>query len=351
MRTISISEDADDSRRPLEEPTDPSFWFRPDAAIDAMRVAAMLYIVGFWHLLDYATVKSWSHHNDITYRLTVLSLGLLVFISGFLAGGPYPGKSGEPNAAAYYRARFWRIYPPFLGASLLFMVLNIETVFALLKGVGFIAMFAEPAPRTLWFVSMLCVFYVVAPLFVRVREQAARFGLLCLSIIGAMLAYEEVTGAIDSRIVIYFPCFAAGIFFSARSLPASAPALVGLAILATATLLLTIGRPAKGIEYDLMSLPWAVCGSVAVFAAVKRLGRNLPSFGIIRYLSVASFFMYLLHRPIMKLLWQAWHPAGGSAQVCYAVFVGLPVIVLTAFVAQRAYDDWVVRVRRAAAGK
>ena len=50
-----------------------------------MRAVSMLYIVGFWHLLDYTKVAGW-HYNPVTYRLTVGALSLFVLISGFLTG-------------------------------------------------------------------------------------------------------------------------------------------------------------------------------------------------------------------------------------------------------------------------
>lgn len=82
---------------------------RRDQAIDLMRATCILWIVGFWHLLGYAPSID-GYKNDLTYRLTVVVLGLFVFISGHLIG-----RARITNAAEvwrFYRRRMIRIYPP-----------------------------------------------------------------------------------------------------------------------------------------------------------------------------------------------------------------------------------------------
>ena len=75
--------------------------------IDAMRAASMLYIDGFWHLLDYTKVAGW-HYNPLTYRLTVGALSLFVLISGFLTGRN-DGDLARGEIWKFYERRFWRI--------------------------------------------------------------------------------------------------------------------------------------------------------------------------------------------------------------------------------------------------
>lgn len=309
-----------------------------DGPIDAMRAVSMLYIVGFWHLFDYARNKSFDHHDETTFRLTVLALGLFVFISGYLTARKDPASSGRLDAVAYYKARFWRIYPPFLIATSLFLLLHIGHSYDLYKGITLVAMFAEPAPPTLWFVSMIVVFYVIAPLLVRLRTNVAGFLALCLSLTLAMMLYEALTGHIDPRIILYFPCFAAGIFLGGRSLITSPLAIAGLVILAAVSLIPTIGRPAAAIERDLMSAPWALFGSVAIFMIVKRYGGAFTTVAVVNYLSVASFWMYLLHRPILKILVQEWFPASGAGQLGYLIMVCLPIVAVAGWITQHAYD-------------
>src|ERR1700730_13635413 len=129
--------------------------------IDVMRAVSMLYIVGFWHLLDYTKVVTW-HHNPVTYRLTVGALALFVLISGFLTGRK-DGGLARGEIWRFYETRFLRIYLPFVIASGLFLAAGIGDTLALVKGVTLVAMLLAPPPFTLWFVSMILLFYLIAP--------------------------------------------------------------------------------------------------------------------------------------------------------------------------------------------
>ena len=196
------------------------------APIDVMRAVSMLYIVGFWHLLDYTKVVRW-HYNPVTYRLTIGALSLFVLISGFLTGRK-DGDLGRGEIWRFYKTRFWRIYLPFVIASGLFLAAGINDTLVLVKGVTLVAMLLAPAPWTLWFVSMIALFYLIAPLLIGLRENEVAYIVLCTAIVGAMILYQAETGRMDMRLILYFPCFAAGIFLAAGSLPSSTLSLVGL---------------------------------------------------------------------------------------------------------------------------
>jgi len=192
--------------------------------IDAMRAVSMLYIVGFWHLLDYTKVVTW-HYNPVTYRLTVGALSLFVLISGFLTGRQ-DGGLARGEIWRFYKTRFWRIYLPFVIASGLFLAAGVSDALALFKGVTLVAMLLAPPPFTLWFVNMIVLFYLIAPLLIGLRGNEAAYVALCTVIVGAMVLYQAETGKIDMRLILYFPCFAAGIFLAARSLPSSTLSLI-----------------------------------------------------------------------------------------------------------------------------
>jgi peptidoglycan/LPS O-acetylase OafA/YrhL len=303
--------------------------------IDVMRAVSMLYIVGYWHLLDYTKVVSW-HYNPLTYRLTVGALALFVLISGFLTGRQ-DGGLARGEIWEFYRTRFWRIYIPFVIASGLFLAAGMNDTVTLIKGVTLVAMLLAPPPFTLWFVSMIVLFYLVAPLLIGLRGNRVAYIAVCTAIVGAMALYQAETGRMDMRLALYFPCFAAGIFLGARSLPSSTISLIGLLLVAALALVPTLTRPSYAIESNPWAAPWALFGSIAIFLLVMRIGRNLKSPAILTQLSEASFFMYLLHRPIYVWMQSLWFPSTASGQILYLVFVCLPIIGTVAWLCQRAY--------------
>jgi peptidoglycan/LPS O-acetylase OafA/YrhL len=311
--------------------------------IDVMRAVSMLYIVGFWHLLDYTKVATW-HYNPVTYRLTVGALSLFVLISGFLTGRK-DGGLARGEIWTFYKTRFWRIYLPFVIASGLFLAAGISDTFALVKGVTLIAMLLAPPPYTLWFVNMIVLFYLIAPLLIGLRENEVAYIALCTTIVGAMILYQAVTGRIDMRLILYFPCFAAGIFLAGRSLPSSTLSLIGLLLLAAISLVPTLAHPSWNLQGDPWAAPWALFSALAVFVIVMRAGRNLKSPAILTQLSEASFFMYLLHRPLYLWMQTAWFPSTEKVQVAYLLFVCLPIIGIVSWLCQSAYTGFLQRRR------
>jgi peptidoglycan/LPS O-acetylase OafA/YrhL len=306
--------------------------------IDVMRAVSMLYIVGFWHLLDYTNVVGW-HHNPVTYRLTVGALSLFVLISGFLTGRK-DGGLARGEIWSFYKTRFWRIYLPFVIASGLFLAAGISDTLALFKGVTLVAMLLAPPPFTLWFVDMIILFYLIAPLLIGVRANEVAYIAVCAAIVGAMMLYQAETGRMDMRLILYFPCFAAGIFLAAGTLPSSTLSLIGLLLLAVLSLVPTLARPAWGLEGDPWAAPWALFGSLAVFVVVMRAGRNLKPPAILTQISEASFFMYLLHRPLYLWMQIVWFPSTAEVQVLYLLFVCLPIIAIASWLCQRAYTGF-----------
>jgi peptidoglycan/LPS O-acetylase OafA/YrhL len=305
--------------------------------IDVMRAVSILYIVGFWHLLDYTKVERW-HHNAVTYRLTIAALALFVLISGFLAGRN-DGDLARGEIFRFYERRFRRIYLPFVIASSLFLAAGESDALTLAKGVALVAMLLAPPPFTLWFVSMIVLFYLIAPLLIGLRENEVAYFALCILIVGAMILYQSETGKMDMRLILYFPCFAAGILLAAGKLPTSSFSLIGILFLGALSLVLTLVRPSYRLEGDPWAAPWALFGSIAVFVVVMRAGRNLKPLAIFMQLSEASFFMYLLHRPLYLAMQFVWFPSTERLQVLYLLFVCLPIIGVVSWLGQKAYAE------------
>ena len=309
--------------------------------IDFMRAVSMLYIVGFWHLLDYTKVVGW-HYNPVTYRLTVGALSLFVLISGFLTGRR-DGGLARGEIWKFYERRFWRIYIPFVVASGLFLAAGISDTLALVKGVTLVAMLLAPPPLTLWFVNMIVLFYLIAPLLIGWRGNEVAYIALCTVIVGAMILYQAETGRIDMRLILYFPCFAAGIFLAGGSLPSSTLSLIGLSLLAALSLVPTLPRPSGSLETDPWALPWALFGSIAVFVVVMRAFWNLKPHAVLAQFSEASFFLYLLHRPLYLWMQIVWYPSNEKEHIFYLLFVCLPIIGIVAWLCQRAYTRFLER--------
>lgn len=326
---------------------------RRHAAIDLLRGGSILYIVGFWHLLGYVDGID-GYKNAVTYRLTVVVLGLFTLMAGALAGRREIRTGG--HIWRYYRARFLRIVPPYWAALAIFGLVELLKWPDVVKGVLLIPAFNGDPLRTLWYVNMLVLFYAAAPLLlilrhsliVRTGSRAQAQVVLCGSLALGLGALDRLLGGLDPRILLYFPAFAVGLLLSGELLghadargPLHSRGLALLTALVLVALTISLGVQGRAIETSLRSLPMAaLVPALLVVVTCRRLrGWSLP--GWLQATSTASFFMYLLHRPLLKGLKAAaagLEPAHPWWLLLVLLVVGVPLIAGLSWWGQRLYD-------------
>jgi peptidoglycan/LPS O-acetylase OafA/YrhL len=246
--------------------------------------------------------------------------------------------------------------PPFWAALVIFGLVELLGWSEVVKGLLLIpAVNGEPL-RTLWYVNMLVLFYAAAPLLLILRHRLiARTGsrpqaqLLigaCLTVTLGVLARHP--GGLDPRILLYFPAFAVGLLLSGELLghgdgpaPLRSRGLALLAALAPVAVAVSLGVHGHAIETSLRALPMAtLLPALLVVVSCRRLrGWSLP--GWLRATSSASFFIYLLHRPLLKGLRAAaagLEPAHPWWLLVVLLTLGVPLIVGLSWWGQRLYD-------------
>ncbi|MEB3321528.1 MAG: acyltransferase, partial [Synechococcaceae cyanobacterium] len=193
------------------------------AAIDLLRALSILWIVGIWHLLGYTDAIA-DYKNDVTHRLTVVVLGLFMLIAGHLVGRA--GIRGGADVLAFYRRRLVRIYPPYLLALWWFARSDLLEPGQLRPAALLASSFGPDAPDTLWYISVLVVFYLLAPFLLLLRDRMGRGlrlrGETAAGVLTAVLLIAAATalaGAVptwDQRMFLYFPPFVVGLLVTAR---------------------------------------------------------------------------------------------------------------------------------------
>ncbi len=305
--------------------------------VDFLRAVSVLWIVGFWHPIGYSPIREVGK-NAVTLMATVAALGLFVLLSGYLQGGR--GR----NLFDFYRRRFWRIYVPFVGASLIFLVMNIGDHLPLIKGVFLVAMLDEPAAVTLWFINMIMLFYLCAPALLWIKRRSLTLLLIVSAIILlGLLAADWFWERLDNRLMIYFPCFVAGIVLSGSAPPKAVWPVVLVAAIACVA---TLSAPIDGT--DIVLMPWAVLASVSVFCLTTGRLDDLSDTATmwIERAAYASFFAYLLHRPVYRIL-EALSAAIGLDPLILIVALGIPTTAIAAYFLQKGYDRLLASARMA----
>lgn len=313
-----------------------------NASIDWMRAASIWYIVGFWHLFGYVPTAPWSPERAaVFYRITTMILALFVLISGYLLGRAKVELTG-PGLWSFYRKRLIRVYPPYLLALIVFAaggILGASPV----KAAVLVSMVSPPSPVTLWFVTMIVLFYLVAPFLIAAMHRPV---ILVGAVTLAWLVLSAVwwtVGALDVRLLMYLPVFVAGLLLARYPVAPRPPLLVALAVLTACAYAISLRAPVPA-DRSIWLAPVAFFGSLFVFLTMNE---RLPENRIVSLLSGGSFFLYLFHRPIYTVLIKVAALAGiegWAARLAVLYVVGFPAAVAFGIVAQRLYDAGVAKL-------
>jgi peptidoglycan/LPS O-acetylase OafA/YrhL len=304
--------------------------------VELLRAGCALWIVGFWHLMNY-THGFPGANNAVTLRLTVIVLGLFAFVSGFLLARR-PMRLRAPELGRFYARRLLRIYPLYLLALLAFWAVGMADRSTALKAALGISMVYGPAPLTLWFITMILEFYLVAPLLIALRGRPGLFVLAALGLFGVAAVCGSAANG-DIRLAEYFPAFALGVYWARHGERASTRTALG-ACAATAAGWAWSLATGSDPQYSLAGIPLVTCGGLAAFLLAGRLTLS-PHGALARaasLVSYASFAMYLFHRVVYKGLHALYDPASPGLGLAWLLLVGVPLVVLVSFLAQRACD-------------
>lgn len=308
---------------------------RRNAAIDLVRAFSILWIVGIWHVFDYLPELT-DGKNGITYHVTVALLGLFVLVSGYLMGlKDVPLKAG--SLRGFYIGRFGRIYPPFVLACLVFMVLKLGDVAALTKAALLVAMLWGPAPFTLWFITMIVLFYAVTPLLMAARRNGLTFAVVVAGLTVLSAAAHLQWDSVSPRLAMYLPSYCLGLWLGANEVSWRKLVIFGLMAAIPAAGISSLAET-RMIESSVWSTPWALALSAALFGAAMAGEARLPRWGWILFVAQASYFLYLFHRPVYAFFLKIHDPAGWQGRAALIVLLALPVAVVVAWIGQRLYD-------------
>lgn len=314
---------------------------------DLLRAASILYIVGFWHLMNYTNAFP-AYHNQLTIRITVVILGLFVFLSGYFLG--QKKLTHKNSIKVFYVRRFLRIYPLYFVALWLFLLFHFINAGVWLKSCLSISMFDGPSPPTLWFITMLLVFYLVAPLFIReAKENILVYLFLTTAVLVIMILIMMISSAGDSRIIIYFPAFVLGVYWATHDIRQDTRLYLICAVLVFLSIILSVAVR-NNPEESLRSMPLACFTPLAIFLLIERGANHFPESRIIYELSYAGFVMYLIHRPVYMIMLEMYYPATADHQLIYLVFICLPLIVALSWLVQLVYDNLMQKARSAVGG-
>lgn len=306
--------------------------------IELLRVMLVLYIVGFWHLLNYTDAIR-GYNNIFTSTLTDIVLATFTFISGFFAANKFQ-EINKKGTVEFFKKKVLRIYPLYLLAIAAFVLLGLSSTTIAAKAIFSLSMLLKPAPQTLWFITMLMLFLLLTPLFVFLAQRLNLknyWRIVILGVLGGSIWYY-LFRTIDLRLLLYFPAYMTSILLAQNKLPL-APKHPGILIIAFGTLLLSLPELASGGLTILLNLPLVTISSYLLFSHFYRVKftaiKLLP---LLTFISYASYSLYLFHRPLLVMMKSIYFPENLMSQLFLLVFIYFPFTVIFAFDIQKLYD-------------
>lgn len=318
----------------------------PYASVDYLKALCMLYIVGFWHLFNYTDFFP-QYYNNATLLITNTTLGLFCLISGYLIA---QSCSQSHSLKRFYLKRFLRIYPLYALAVFIFYVQDIISTNQALKALALFAMIDGPAPKTLWFINMIVLFYIVSPLLFQSSKNIFKFlaisiiavlPIIAIFILGKLYQLEINT---DVRFFTYYPCFCLGMYFYSRAHKNVVNLELYPSLICTGAcfgvLFSGVINPNNWKVYQLLIVFYTLASAHLIFILSHQANHLLYRFKGIVTLSYVSYAMYLFHRPLFNAATQLYYPENPLYQFLFLLFICLPIIGIFSFVIQKLADKY-----------
>lgn len=274
-------------------------------------------------------------------------LGSFFFLTGFFA--EYSRQKPGGSIVSFMWSKFIRIFPPYwLALALFIFVLGFSLkrfdtlmyAFNLqwLLSPGFIKRIL-----TLWYISVLVGYYVFFS--VLLFQVKSNLGLLAWSVILFFVGYAAslTTGLFEPRFFQYYFVFLAGVFFFRfekernflLGMKFLYKALIALIFLVLIWVVASAGLDVPNLFFilavDLFILSW-----VLMWLSIFRMG--VGSWKVWAFLSTASFFTYLYHRPLWYVLDTAFGLEAGISRVFFNLIPGAILALTLGYFLQVGYD-------------
>jgi peptidoglycan/LPS O-acetylase OafA/YrhL len=228
----------------------------------------------------------------------------------------------------------------YLVALIGFYLIGRATPATLIKGVVFLNVMSGSSLATLWFVEMLCWFYLATPLLLyRGRVPTMLFigaTISLLLLFGSLYSHR----AIDIRLALYFPVFVIGTVAGRSRLgwPVMGRWLpVVCSLLVIAGVWLALSRVSGEVSRLALRQVAMLAALVPLFKTAQLLAPRLPS-RVIFVLSYCSYGAYVLHRLVFDMAVSLYQPKLWWTSCLYLLFLCVPAIFLAAGGLQWASD-------------
>lgn len=321
---------------------------------DILRALAILMLM-FHHSGAYGLSLFGRPLEGLNPYFEGILLGIFFFISGYFAERSFQKKN--EGSIRFFFSRMLRVYPPYLLALVLYIfVLGISfkkrDLLVYLAGAQFFFApnYAKPVV-TIWYIGAIILFYLIFGILLANMRAAKPLVIGSALVFAAAYALHQWTGYLDERFFKYFIVFLAGILlarpqrFTGWLSGENVLAKFALALSATFIFSLTLELSSTspfyifGVVFFILS--WVVL--LFALASMVKVPFVLKLAGVISY---ASFFTYLLHRPLWEWLTNVFSVEPFQSQVFFKMIPASIIVFILAYYLQHGYDGLLAGFRR-----
>ena len=308
------------------------------------------------------------HHSEV-YGLKVFSfsleglnpyfeavlLGIFFFISGYFTGRSF--QKENKGSVSFFFSRMVRIFPPYLLAVVLYVfflgvTLKKFNLFVYLTGTHFI--FAPNYAKivlTLWYVGAIILFYLIFGLLLANLHSTRALIIGAAIVFAAVYVLHQWTGLIDERFFKYYIVFLIGILcthidhLSAWLSGGQVLLKFFFAVLGLFLFSQVLAFSSVSPLYILGTVFFIVSWVVLLFALATRV-KSPTILKLAVLISYASFFVYLIHRPLWAWLLTVFPVNTAGGQVFFKIVPASIFIFILSYYLQSGYDRLLTKFRR-----
>lgn len=318
-----------------------------DFRFDIARSICLFYIVAILHLSQYLGQSFYLYNTFIGRLITFSCLGLFTFISGYLIGKKYTftPTSSSKDILRFYKKRFIRIYPMFFLATILLCLIGFNSLLSSALGLIGMASFVTEQPKTLWYVSMLILFYLLTPL---VNRKSTLWKILMSTSIIVLFCTLKLFIPVDTRFIfnLFFYCLGLvlsniNVRYFNRTDHSNTILHIAVIVGFIAFLLLT-NRFYQNTPALLFTSAIGVMALFSLSNLLSNIHNQAFSF-FISFISYASMVCYMFHRFYYWAGLKVFSPGTTVTKVIYMITIFTIGLVVSFFI-QKRYDHIIQKV-------
>lgn len=321
-----------------------------NVGLDMAKCISTLWIVGVWHLTGY--LNSTVADSNVCGAITMTVLFCFMFVSGMLMH-KYEFKDWN-SVKVFYFKRFWRFWILFFISSVTLYLAGVVvhkewfvSMQQLILTICGLSSVFPPIPGTIWFMSMLMLFYILTPI---IRwNKTITYTITSASIVYLLFVTLQVyVNGVDRGLFVYFPAFVLGLITPIDRISkfvSSKGVCLGSLIIWTIIVVSSM-HVANNVFGILVQILFSLLGTICLLGIgiMLSLVENEIFLKSIRFLSYLSLSLYLFHRQVYQGVLFISRGRGVEVNIILMYVIMLPVAILVAYFIQKLYDKTISRV-------